>query len=57
VAYRVNIRTICFDKIALIIRKKALKQIGKIQISETSSDRVLEMYVDGDILSVIFLDV
>lgn len=35
------------------IRKKALKQIGKIQISETSSDRVLEMYVDGDILSVI----
>lgn len=34
------------------IRKKALKQIGKIQISETSSDRVLEMYVDGDILSV-----
>ena len=29
------------------IRKKALKQIGKIQISETSSDRVLEMYVDG----------
>lgn len=35
------------------IRKKALKQTGKIQISETSSDRVLEMYVDGDILSVI----
>ena len=35
------------------IRKKALKQIGKIQIFETSSDRVLEMYVDGDILSVI----
>lgn len=35
------------------IRKKALKQIGKIQIFETSSDRVLEMYVDGDILNVI----
>lgn len=35
------------------IRKKALKQIGKIQIFETSSDRVLEMYVDGNILSVI----
>ena len=35
------------------LRPKALKQTGKIQISETSSDRVLEMYVDGDILSVI----
>lgn len=35
------------------IRKKALKQIGKIQISKDSSDRVLEMYVDGQTLSVI----
>lgn len=35
------------------IQKKTLKQIGKIQISEDSSDRVLEMYVDGQTLSVI----
>ena len=35
------------------IQKKTLKQIGKIQISKDSSDRVLEMYVDGQTLSVI----
>lgn len=35
------------------IRKKALKQVGKIQISKDSSDRVLEMYVDDQTLSVI----
>ena len=35
------------------IQKKTLKQIGKIQISKDSSDCVLEMYVDGQTLSVI----
>lgn len=35
------------------IRKQALKQVGKIQISKDSSDRVLEMYVDDHTLSVI----